>query len=150
MKNLIYIIFLILPLNILSQTNDEQFNTFFKSFKNAVKNNNNPEVAELTNFPFKWVWVATENPVSKDSFISNTNVPYIPSHEILSKAKFNESVTLSKDKFEEEGVNFTYSEGFYIIAWGLWNSDENYGSYSEYYFGLIDGEYKYIKCISGD
>ena len=133
-----------------TQTNDEQFNTFFQKFKNAVKNNNIYEVTELTNFPFIWAWGAVENQVSKDSFISNTNIPYIPGYDILTKAKFNETITISEDKYEEETVDFEYTEGYYIISWGLWNSNENYGGYGEYYFGLINDEYKYIKQLSGD
>lgn len=41
----------LLSYSIFSQTNDEQFNSFFQQFKSAVKNNNVAEIAGLTNFP---------------------------------------------------------------------------------------------------
>jgi hypothetical protein len=139
----------LLSYSVFTQTNDEQFNSFFQQFKSAVKDNNAAEIAGLTNFPFIWEWGSgqTNKHLSKEEFIVE---PYLPDYKILAKAKFNETVTLSKDKYEEEGVSFSYSEGYYIIAWGLYNTDENYGSYSEYYFGIIHNEYNYIKCISGD
>lgn len=139
---------IILSSRIFAQTNDEQFNSFFQNFKNAVNNNNVTEIAELTNFPFIWSWQGfNENPISKDSFMT---APQFPDYNLLSKAKLNKSVTIKQRKSEKETVNFIFKDDFYIISFDFYSNIDEAGGYSEYYFGLINGEYKYIKVISGD
>ncbi|RPI13942.1 MAG: hypothetical protein EHM58_17490 [Ignavibacteriae bacterium] len=151
MKRIFLLIFFITSGSFInSQTNDAEFNTFFKKFQSAVKNNNVTEIVDMTNFPFIFKWVASEEPVSKESFISNTNISYIPGYETLSKAKFNKTITLSKSGGEEETVGFAYENGYYILSYSASSADEGWVSYSDYFFGLVNGEYKYIKNESGD
>jgi len=150
MKKIIICISILFAGNIFSQTNDMEFNSFFQKFRNAVKDDDITEIAELTNFPFIFKWVASEIEISRDEFISNTNRPLLIGYDALLKAKFRKTVTISKSQYEEETVYFTFEDGYYIISYGFENTDENWGTYSDCYFGLINGEYKYIKIEAGD
>jgi len=135
-------------LSVFSQTNDAAFNTFFQKFKTAVNDNNIAEISELTNFPFIFSWQNfSQTELSREEFLAN---PYLPENTVLQKAKFNKSVKIKQSKSESETVNFIFKEDFYIISFDFYSNIDQAGGYSEYYFGLIKDEYKYIKVISGD
>jgi len=129
-----------------SQTSDEQFNTFFQNFKDAVKNEKVTEIAEFINFPFHSFWGNGENWITKESFLANAKYhTVIPKFVILSKAEFNKETRVI-DQGSTIDVNFRFDNSSYIISY--FDVSEEEGDQAEYCFTLQNGEYRYSKMIN--
>lgn len=132
--------------SVFTQTSDEQFNTFFQNFKDAVKNEKVTEIAEFINFPFHSFWGNGENWITKESFLANAKYhTVIPQFNILSKAKFNKQTTIT-DQGMKFDVNFSLENGTYVISYLVVSEEE--GDDAQYCFTIENGDYKYSKMIN--
>lgn len=126
----------------------QDFESYWKQFKSAVKSDDINTVCDLTNFPFEYGWLNPNERLSKNMFIEKN---CIPSVKIVNMAKFKQEVKTKKDK---DGFVKTVAfgkDGYdYVLSFTEWNEDEGYGSWSDYYFKIINGVYTYYKLVNGD
>lgn len=143
---LLLLLFMALIPSLFSQTKDKEFNIFYKKFKEAVKDNDLNKIVEMTNFPFMNGWLATEYPVEEDTFRQQN---FHPAYKILKSAKYDKTVTIEKNSEHTETVDFGYYDGYYVLSYTDIFNEGGMG-YCDYFFSKINGEYKFIKSISGD
>jgi len=152
LKFITFSIFLLILISTLfSQTNDEEFNSFWKKFKKAVTKNEKEATANLTNFPFIKAWLMvseSSNKYDRQSFITDFDAIF-PDKEIFTKVKYNKDITYKK-KGETINLNLWKDEnGDFILNYTI-TFEEAGLAYFDYTFTKINGEYKLTQLIEGD
>lgn len=143
------IFFMIFVSSVNAQTDDNDFNTFWSQFTNAILSDDAEITADLTNFPyFVYGYIQNNNDTmeyNRSGFIANFKAMLLLK-DYIEKAKYNQEVTVKGEDitvvlklWQDDNKDYILSITYDFVEIGM--------GYSDYTFSKINGEYKLKQLI---